>query len=126
MALTIRGNIVTVTNYEVNRCAWCGERMARSTGRGRPRRYCRTSHRQRHYEARREATLRDLDPGDVLYRVVDVARLRDAVYVLEAALQDARMDLTGGTLEEYPPAFRSVAGAADALIRTPLEPKATT
>ena len=101
--------------------------MARSTGPGRPRRYCRSSHRQRYYEARREATLRNLDPGDVLYRTDDVRRLRDAIYVLEAALQDARMDLAAASsLDEYPGAFRTVAEAADSLFRTPMEPKATT
>ena len=116
-----------MTLSKIDRCAWCGERMARSSGPGRPRRYCRPSHRQRHYEARREATLRNLDPGDVLYREADIRRLRDAIYVLEAELQDARMDLAeGGSLEEYPRVFRRVAGAVDALIRTPLEPKATT
>ena len=111
----------------IDRCAWCGERMARSTGPGRPRRYCRVSHRQRHYEARREAVLRDLNPGEVLYRSDDIRSLRDAIYVVEAALQDARMDLAdAATLEEYPGAFRSVAEAVDSLVRTPLEPKATT
>ena len=109
----------------MDRCAWCGERIARSTGPGRPRRYCRPSHRQRHYEARREATLRNLDSGDVLYRSDDVRRLRDAIYVLEAAVQDARMDLAAAsTLDDYPAAFGLVAEAADALFRTPLEPKA--
>ena len=101
--------------------------MGRSTGPGRPRRYCRTSHRQRDYEARRQAALRDLDPGDVLYRVSDLSRLRDAIYVVEAALHDARMDLADApSLEEYPAAFRTVAAAVDALVQTPLEPRATT
>ena len=110
----------------IDRCAWCGERMARSSGPGRPRRYCRPSHRQRHFEARREATLRDLDPGDVLYRLDEVGRLRDAIYVLEAALGDARMDLAEATLDESPRAFRAVAASVDSLLRTPFEPKATT
>ena len=73
------------------------------TGPGRPRRYCRVSHRQRHYEARREAVLRDLNPGEVLYRSDDIRSLRDAIYVVKTALQDARMDLAdAATLEEYP------------------------
>lgn len=33
---------------------------------GRPRLYCRPSHRQRAYEARREARARRLDPGEVV------------------------------------------------------------
>ena len=98
--------------------------MARSVGPGRPRRYCRPSHRQRHYEARREATIRDLDTGDVVYRTSDINRLRDAMYVVEAALADARMDIADGGLDDYPQAFSGLAGAVDSLFRTPLEPKA--
>lgn len=59
-----------------------------------------------------------------MYRADDVRRLRDAVYVVEAALQDARMDLAEGSIDDYPQAFRDVARAVDALTNTPLEPKA--
>jgi hypothetical protein len=61
----------------------------------------------------------------VLYRRSDVERLRDHLYVLEAALQDARMDLAeSGRLEDYPAAFRTVAAAADELLTFRLEPQA--
>lgn len=107
------------------RCAWCGERMAQTATRGRPRRYCRRSHRQRHYEARREAERRDLDPGTAVYRQDDVGRVRDAIYVLEAALADARMDVAdSGTLDAYPDAFASLGAAIESLARVRWEPTA--
>lgn len=34
------------------KCAWCGEGLPEHSGRGRPRLYCKRSHRQRAYEAR--------------------------------------------------------------------------
>ena len=98
--------------------------MARSTAPGRPRLFCRASHRQRSYESRREANLRGLADGEVLYGTEEIDRIRDAIYVMEAALQDARMDLSQGSLEEYPQAFRALAAAVDSVVRTPLEPKA--
>jgi hypothetical protein len=65
-----------------------------------------------------------LDTGDVVYRTSDINRLRDAMYVVEAALADARMDIADGGLDDYPQAFSGLAGAVDSLFRTPLEPKA--
>ena len=37
---------------EGHRCSWCGRRFEPTPGPGRPRLYCRPSHRQRAYEAR--------------------------------------------------------------------------
>ncbi len=99
--------------------------MAQAATPGRPRRYCRRSHRQRHYEARREAERRSLEPGTAVYRVEDVGRIRDAVYVLEAALSDARLDVAeAGTLDAYPEAFRMLGGAIEELLRVRWDPVA--
>ena len=119
------GNIVTVTESTIHRCSWCGERIARGSGPGRPRKYCRPSHRQRHYEARREAEARSLGPGEAVFRTEDIGRLRDAIYVLESALQDARQDVAdAGTLEAYPAAMQSVSRAVDELLALRWEPSA--
>jgi len=94
-------------------------------GPGRPRQYCRRSHRQRHYEAKRLAARHGLGDGDVLFRRNDMDRLRDHLYMLEAAVQDARMDLAeSGRLEDYPEALRRVTAAADQLVALRVEPVA--
>src|SRR5262245_64039915 len=77
----------------VARCAWCRRPLPRATGPGRPRRFCQQSCRQRDYEARRRA--RELDLGD---RELIVARdaldaLRDELYVLACAVEEADRDL---------------------------------
>ena len=65
-------------------------------GPGRPRRYCRPSHRQRAYEARREATRRGLGPDEVLLSRRSWETLRDALYRLETATEDVAGDLVAG------------------------------
>jgi DNA-directed RNA polymerase specialized sigma24 family protein len=78
----------------VQRCAWCGEPFAVAGGPGRPARYCRRSHRQRHYEARREADRLGIE--GVLISGSDWLSLRDALYRLETAFEDADHDLADG------------------------------
>lgn len=75
------------------RCAWCGVGFLIEAKPGRPPKYCRPSHRQRHYEARREAALRGLDPGDVLLTADQFERWSDQRYVLETLVEDAETDL---------------------------------
>lgn len=81
-------SIVTVT---VLRCTWCGERFEWNPAPGRRPKYCRRSHRQRHFEARRQAD--ELGISGVLISDDDWGRLRDAAYVLESAVADARADM---------------------------------
>ncbi len=52
--------------YIQTRCNWCGVGIVQSPSPGRPRKYCRRSHRQRAYEARRYAQIRKLDPDEVI------------------------------------------------------------
>jgi len=92
---------------------------------GRPRRYCRPSHRQRAYEARRAARRRGLAADEVLLGRAAWERLRDARYRLEAALEDVTRDLAhGGTEEEYAAALAHLARAARQLERVVVEPRA--
>jgi hypothetical protein len=110
---------------EIQRCRWCGERFAPTPGPGRPRRYCRRSHRQRHYEARRLSERHELGADDVLFRRADLEALRDRIYVLESVIQDVRMDLAAsGRLEDYPEALRALTAAAEQVTTARLEPKA--
>jgi hypothetical protein len=92
---------------------------------GRPRRYCRRSHRQRAYEARRLAERMGLDSGDTLVATNDLERVRDRLYVLESALDDVEADLRGAApVEEYRRAFQHLYAAAAQLRGSAPEPRA--
>ena len=84
-----------------------------SGGPGRPRRFCKRSHRQRHYEARRLASAAGLAADEVLIGRDVFDEWRDQVYLLEAALEDAQQDLGDSpTLREYTEAFQVLYDAA--------------
>ena len=94
-------------------------------GPGRPRRFCKRSHRQRHYEARRLAGRQGIAPDEVLLRRELFDEWRDRLYVLEAAIEDAENDLgEAPALREYTEAFRHLHQAAVQLRRFRLEAKA--
>jgi hypothetical protein len=104
-------SIITVT--QIPRCAWCGEVLPAAGGPGRPRRFCKRSHRQRHYEARRLAAAQGLAPDEVLVGRDQFDEWRDRIYLLEAAIEDAVQDLgEAPTLREYTEAFQTLYQAA--------------
>lgn len=71
-------------------------------GPGRPQVYCRPSHRQRAYEARRVAVEHRLSPEDVLIARSSFEAIRDLLYRIESALQDVDADLgSGADPDEY-------------------------
>lgn len=89
------GRFVTVTNRDAY-CAWCGGELPVQTGGGRPRRYCRRSHRQRAYEARRLAAVRHLAPDEVLLARSSWDALRGALRRLQEATRAiVEADVTG-------------------------------
>lgn len=75
------------------RCDWCGRRFAPTRGPGRPRRYCRPSHRQRAYEARTLAKAHALESDQVLMSAERLESIRDLLYRIEAAMDDVDRDL---------------------------------
>ncbi len=118
--------IVTVTKQvEKSRCRWCGVALPDAPGPGRRREFCRRSHRQRLYEARRLAAVHELGPDDVLLSRHVFEELRDRLYRLEAALEDTAADLAGSAtatqLREVLDHLRQRAGE---LVQLHLEPKA--
>lgn len=109
----------------MRRCAWCGAAYAVSPGPGRPRRYCKPSHRQRHYESRAIAETRGLRDDELLVERVKLERLHDLLYVLEAACEDAEADVADGDdLDAYRQALAQVLAAASPLVGAYIEPKA--
>lgn len=81
---------------EERRCAWCRRPFSTAAGPGRPRKYCRRSCRQRDFEARRRAAELGLAETDLVMTRTELDRLRDDLYVLEAAVEDVERDLAEG------------------------------
>jgi hypothetical protein len=97
-------------------------------GPGRTPKYCRPSHRQRAYEARRLAADRGIGPDEVLISRRTWEHLRDALYRLESASEDVAMDLLQGkpTKAEYVTALGHLSSAVRQLQEIAVEPLAIT
>lgn len=95
------------------RCGWCGRELVITDGRGRPRRYCRQSCRQRAYELRRRQLVGTLRSTEVPIRLIDFERLRDGLYIVNSALDDVDLDLSEDG--DYAAAFRHLYAAASGL-----------
>jgi hypothetical protein len=113
---------VTVSTRK--RCDWCGGEFMVPAGPGRPSLYCRRSHRQRAYEARRMAGERGIRPDEVLISRRTWEHLRDALFRLEAASEDVAMDLLSGrpTKTEYVQALAHLSSAVRDLQDIAVEP----
>jgi len=83
-----------VTKAAFPRCAYCHRPLAVGGRPGRPAEYCKRSHRQRAYEARRRAQRSGLADGLVIVAQAELDRLHDRLYAVEAALDDVDGDLT--------------------------------
>jgi hypothetical protein len=75
------------------RCPWCRRPVAARSGPGRPRLYCRRSCRQRAFEHRRRLQELGLTEAELVVARRDLDALHDALYVLEAAIEDVDQDL---------------------------------
>ena len=78
---------------QARRCPWCRRPVAPTTGPGRPRVYCRRSCRQRAFEGRRRLQELGLTEAELVVARRDLDALHDALYVLEAAVEDVDRDL---------------------------------
>lgn len=109
---------------ELPRCGYCRRPLPPPGRTGRPARYCRRSHRQRAYEARRRADRADLPAGQVVVAQGDLDRLHDRLYALEAALDDITADLAESrpTVSAYRDALDHLVDAARELADFVVEP----
>ena len=107
-------------------CDWCGEPFPKKSGPGRPRKFCRRSHRQRHYEAQRVGEQRRIGVDEVLVSRRSWEALRDALYRLQSASEDVAMDLMQGkpTKAEYVEALAHLGQAVRELQELSVEPLA--
>lgn len=99
------------------RCRWCGRLLNSVAARGRPRRYCRQSCRQRHYEARRRSEELGLSENEVVLARRELGSLMDQLYMLEAAVEDVDRDLArAADAEDYRRALEWLLEAARPLV----------
>jgi hypothetical protein len=85
-----------VSQERTSKCAWCGGTFRAGSTVGRPAKYCKRSHRQRAFEASQRGRERGLGEGEILVDGGDWVNLRDALYRLESAAEDAELDLDDG------------------------------
>jgi hypothetical protein len=104
------------------RCGWCGRPVVPTPGRGRPRRYCRASCRQRAYELRRRQSAGTLGAEEIPIPVSQWRSLQDRLYELTAALEDVDQDLSGRpAVAAYREAFMHLYRVANRLRGAELE-----
>ena len=77
-------------------CLWCGRELAAQQGRGRKRKYCSQSCKQRAYEQRNQLSGASVAEGTVVLRPERVAELRDELYELRCAAEDVRTAVSEG------------------------------
>jgi hypothetical protein len=96
-----------------DRCRWCGRPLPDPAATGRPRTYCRSTCRQRDYEARRRAGELGLSEGELVMTRTELESLQDQLYILESAVQDVERDLAGSpTKKDYEDAIAWLLDAA--------------
>ena len=116
-------NIVTVTIIdsgsgaeESARCGWCRRPIDQTVGRGRPKKFCKQSCRQRDYESRERSKAHGLADGELIMTRSELDAMRDNAYVLACAVRDVERDLTEKpTLQDYKDAVQWLIDAAKPL-----------
>ncbi|MCH6196124.1 hypothetical protein MHT86_01230 [Corynebacterium mastitidis] len=92
-----------VTYKKQQRCAWCGKEMEPST-RGRPKKYCCPSCKQRAYEQRHNITGTRIPQDAVIMTQERAERLQDSLFELRCSAEDiataAREGAGGEELQE--------------------------
>jgi hypothetical protein len=95
------------------------------SGTGRPRRYCRPGCRQQAHLARKFAAAHGLGDDDVIVDRQKLEELQDALYCLQASIEDVDGDLRGRpTAAEVRTALDWLLSNARPLVGVRIEPKA--
>lgn len=71
-------------------CAWCGKEIPVNHGRGRKRKYCGPSCKQRAYEQRTKLAGTAVEEDALILSRNRVAEIRDRLYALRCAAEDIR------------------------------------
>ena len=107
-----------MTKYPTGpKCRWCGRKLAKGEGPGRPRQFCTQACRQKDYIARLRAQEAGLTEAELVVTREELDLLHDKLYVLEAAIEDVERDLTSSsTKQEYVEALEWLLDAAKPLV----------
>lgn len=101
-------------------CQWCRFPFTAGQGPGRPRKFCSQRCRQWDWVARQRARELELSEDQLIVTRGELDRLRDDLYVLQCALQDAEQDLALDlSISELREVVRWVLDAAEPLRRRP-------
>ena len=102
---------------ETRPCRWCGRPVAQQVRPGRRREFCSASCRQRDYEARLRAREVGLSESELIVTRQALEEMHDALYVLEAAIEDVDRDLESAkTAKDYREALDWLLQAARPLV----------
>lgn len=97
-------------------CAWCGEEIELNQGRGRKRKYCGPSCKQRAYEQRTLLAETSVDPDAVILSQQKVDEIRDRLFELRCAAEDIQTAATeGAPASELGPLCDELVGLAHKL-----------
>ena len=104
-------------------CRWCGRPFDVRPGRGRPRLFCSGACRQKDFVSRLRSRDAGLTETELVITRAELEDLRDKLYVLECAIEDARRDLEqdGDPLE----ALTWIIASAEPLLGSPLGESST-
>ncbi len=75
------------------RCRWCRITLQAATGPGRPREFCSQRCRQWDWVSRQRAEELSLSENELVVARAELDDLKDRLYVLQCAVDDARRDL---------------------------------
>lgn len=82
-------------------CGWCGRRLENTAAKGRRRRYCGQSCRQRAYERRTAVQRSGLPEDAVVLSDTELAALQDRLFQLRCAAEDVVTAVDDGvTIDE--------------------------
>ena len=83
------------THHEDAHCAWCGRDIS-TNNRGRKRKYCSQSCRQRAYEARHDLTQRGLPDDAIVLSQDDAEAIIDRIFQARCAAEDLLIAISEG------------------------------
>lgn len=97
-------------------CAWCGKEIPVNRGRGRKRKYCGPSCKQRAYEQRTMLAGTAVEDDAVILNRNKVAEIRDRLYALRCAAEDIRTaSAEGASADDLAPLCDELVGLAQQL-----------
>lgn len=97
-------------------CAWCGKEIPVNRGRGRKRKYCSPSCKQRAYEQRTMLAGTAVEEDAVILNRNKVAEIRDRLYALRCAAEDIRTaSAEGASADDLAPLCDELVGLAQQL-----------